>query len=125
GGERPATRAPELHALQVDGAGVVGPGTRVGVDDDEDDEGLEAVAEGDMASDQFARYLCQQITSDLPDKFGSSDDEDEDEDEVAWIRREFDRGSGFDMRAAFGSATVVSHSWSSSGFQSCLQTSVI
>ncbi|CAG8482913.1 23181_t:CDS:10 [Rhizophagus irregularis] len=26
---------------------------------------------GDMASDQFARYLCQQITNDLPDKFGN------------------------------------------------------
>ncbi|KAG0339038.1 hypothetical protein BG004_006971 [Podila humilis] len=40
--------------------------------------------EGDVASDQFARYLCQQITNNLPDKFGSSD-EDEDEDESNWI----------------------------------------
>ncbi|CAI2165053.1 12776_t:CDS:10 [Funneliformis geosporum] len=28
---------------------------------------------GDMASDQFARYLCQQITNDLPDKFDDLD----------------------------------------------------
>ncbi|KAG0013380.1 hypothetical protein BGZ82_002147 [Podila clonocystis] len=40
--------------------------------------------EGDVASDQFARYLCQQITNNLPDKFGSSD-EDEDEEEGNWI----------------------------------------
>ncbi|KAF9373516.1 hypothetical protein CPB97_000486, partial [Podila verticillata] len=39
--------------------------------------------EGDVASDQFARYLCQQITNNLPDKFGSSD-EDEDEEEGNW-----------------------------------------
>ncbi|CAG8736476.1 17448_t:CDS:2, partial [Racocetra fulgida] len=29
----------------------------------------------------FARYLCQQITNDLPDKFGSSDESDDDEEE--------------------------------------------
>ncbi|KAF9915210.1 hypothetical protein BX616_006660 [Lobosporangium transversale] len=40
--------------------------------------------EGDVASDQFARYLCQQITNNLPDKFGSSD-EDEDDEESNWI----------------------------------------
>ncbi|CAO3565586.1 unnamed protein product [Mortierella alpina] len=35
--------------------------------------------EGDVASDQFARYLCQQITNNLPDKFGSSDEDEDDE----------------------------------------------
>ncbi|KAG0257109.1 hypothetical protein BG011_004159 [Mortierella polycephala] len=40
--------------------------------------------EGDVASDQFARYLCQQITNNLPDKFGSSD-EDEDDEEGNWV----------------------------------------
>ncbi|KAG0279590.1 hypothetical protein BGZ95_000788 [Linnemannia exigua] len=40
--------------------------------------------EGDVGSDQFARYLSQQITNNLPDKFGSSD-EDEDDEEGNWI----------------------------------------
>ncbi|KAF9196311.1 hypothetical protein BGZ50_001061 [Haplosporangium sp. Z 11] len=40
--------------------------------------------EGDVASDQFARYLCQQITNNLSDKFGSSD-EDEDDEDGNWV----------------------------------------
>ncbi|KAG0299318.1 hypothetical protein BGZ98_010144 [Dissophora globulifera] len=52
--------------------------------------------EGDVASDQFARYLCQQITNNLPDKFGSSD-EDEDDEEGNWIG-EFGAENEFDMR---------------------------
>ncbi|KAG0215595.1 hypothetical protein BGX31_000819, partial [Mortierella sp. GBA43] len=61
--------------------------------DDNDDEygndtdfigGVGGGHEGDVASDQFARYLCQQITNNLPDKFGSSD-EDEDDEEGNWI----------------------------------------
>ncbi|KAF9115698.1 hypothetical protein BGX27_006804 [Mortierella sp. AM989] len=52
--------------------------------------------EGDVASDQFARYLCQQITNNLPDKFGSSD-EDEDDEEGNWIG-EYDAENEFDMR---------------------------
>ncbi|KAF9931472.1 hypothetical protein FBU30_010088 [Linnemannia zychae] len=67
-----------------------------GNDDDYIDEGDEdygndfiggdigAGHEGDVASDQFARYLCQQITNNLPDKFGSSDEDDDDE-EGNWI----------------------------------------
>ncbi|KAF9439039.1 hypothetical protein BGZ76_001015 [Entomortierella beljakovae] len=76
--------------------------------DDNDDEygsgfmGGDAGAghEGDVASDQFARYLCQQITNNLPDKFGSSD-EDEDDEEGNWIG-EYGAESEFDMRRAGG-----------------------
>ncbi|KAG0367781.1 SIT4 phosphatase-associated protein-domain-containing protein [Gamsiella multidivaricata] len=52
--------------------------------------------EGDVASDQFARYLCQQITNNLPDKFGSSD-EDEDDEDGNWIG-EYGAENEFDMR---------------------------
>ncbi|KAF8939749.1 hypothetical protein BGZ58_008837 [Dissophora ornata] len=52
--------------------------------------------EGDVATDQFARYLCQQIASNLPDKFGSSD-EDEDDDESNWVG-EYGAENEFDMR---------------------------
>ncbi|KAF9581089.1 hypothetical protein BGW38_002020 [Lunasporangiospora selenospora] len=54
--------------------------------------------EGDVASDQFARYLCQQITTNLPDKFGSSD-EDDDDDDGSWIG-EYGGDSDFEMRHA-------------------------
>ncbi|KAG0232730.1 hypothetical protein BGW41_001741 [Actinomortierella wolfii] len=54
--------------------------------------------EGDVASDQFARYLSQQITNNLPDKFGSSD-EDEDEEEGNWIG-EYGAESDFDVHRA-------------------------
>ncbi|KAF9188813.1 hypothetical protein BGZ50_001126 [Haplosporangium sp. Z 11] len=40
--------------------------------------------EGDGTSDQFARYLSQQIASNMSQKFGSSD-EDDDEEEGNWI----------------------------------------
>ncbi|KAF9355926.1 hypothetical protein BGX26_005931 [Mortierella sp. AD094] len=56
--------------------------------------------EGDVASDQFARYLCQQITNNLPDKFGSSD-EDEDDEEGNWIG-EYGAENEFDMRRTGG-----------------------
>ncbi|KAF9912144.1 hypothetical protein EC991_000554 [Linnemannia zychae] len=72
------------------------------IDDNDEDYGNDFIGgdigaghEGDVASDQFARYLCQQITNNLPDKFGSSD-EDEDDDEGNWIgeygaENQFDR----------------------------------
>ncbi|CAJ0896542.1 148_t:CDS:10, partial [Entrophospora sp. SA101] len=71
--------------------------SREGSEDDEDeDDAIEAVADGDMADDQFARYLCQQITNDLPDKFGSSDESDE-EDEP-WMNEDFDKDTDFEMQ---------------------------
>ncbi|KAF9976852.1 hypothetical protein BGZ73_007651 [Actinomortierella ambigua] len=54
--------------------------------------------EGDVASDQFARYLSQQITNNLPDKFGSSD-EDDDEEEGNWIG-EYGPEGDFDVHRA-------------------------
>ncbi|CAG8554022.1 7751_t:CDS:10, partial [Acaulospora colombiana] len=73
-------------------------------DDEEDDNPIETVADGDMASDQFARYLCQQITNDLPDKFCSSDESDDDEE--AWMGDEYDRDE-FEMRGHFGSTNML------------------
>ncbi|KAF8979145.1 hypothetical protein BGZ46_005763 [Entomortierella lignicola] len=73
--------------------------------DDNDEEygngfaGGDSGHEGDVASDQFARYLCQQITNNLPDKFGSSD-EDED-DEGNWIT-EYGAENEFDVRRTGG-----------------------
>ncbi|CAG8442666.1 6534_t:CDS:10 [Ambispora leptoticha] len=56
--------------------------------EDEEDDSIEPTAvpdNGDIASHQFARYLCQQITN--HDKFNSSD-EDEDEDD-SWMGDDF------------------------------------
>ncbi|CAG8748013.1 33261_t:CDS:2, partial [Racocetra persica] len=75
-------------------------------DDDDDDDTSEAVADGDMASDQFARYLCQQITNDLPDKFGSSDESDDDEEE-GWMGDDFDRDVDFEMRGPFSNPNMI------------------
>ncbi|KAF9428928.1 hypothetical protein BGZ94_000492, partial [Podila epigama] len=61
--------------------------------------------EGDVASDQFARYLCQQITNNLPDKFGSSD-EDDDEEEGNWIG-EYGANSDFDAPHANAASGLV------------------
>lgn len=36
--------------------------------------------EEDTQGDQFSRYMSQQMTNDLPDKFGSSDEDDEEDD---------------------------------------------
>ncbi|KAF0417991.1 SAPS-domain-containing protein [Gigaspora margarita] len=70
-------------------------------EDDDDDDTSEAVADGDMASDQFARYLCQQITNDLPDKFGSSDESDDDEEE-GWMG-----DVDYEMRGPFSNPNMI------------------
>ncbi|KAF9120001.1 hypothetical protein BGW39_011745 [Mortierella sp. 14UC] len=61
--------------------------------------------EGDVGSDQFARYLSQQITNNLPDKFGSSD-EDEDDEEGNWIG-EYGADSDFERRRAAAAANTL------------------
>ncbi|KFH63156.1 hypothetical protein MVEG_11193 [Podila verticillata NRRL 6337] len=58
--------------------------------------------DGDVASDQFARYLSQQISNNLPDKFGSSD-EDEDDEEGNWIG-EYGVDNDFERRRAAANA---------------------
>ncbi|KAG0215369.1 hypothetical protein BGX28_000109 [Mortierella sp. GBA30] len=59
--------------------------------------------EGDVASDQFARYLSQQISNNLSEKFGSSD-EDEDDEEGNWIG-EYGVDNDFERRRAAAAAT--------------------
>ncbi|KAF9959870.1 hypothetical protein BGZ70_008739 [Mortierella alpina] len=54
--------------------------------------------EGDVGSDQFARYLSQQISNNLSEKFGSSD-EDEDDEEGNWIG-EYGVDNDFERRRA-------------------------
>ncbi|CAG8596141.1 1259_t:CDS:10, partial [Dentiscutata heterogama] len=94
-------------------------------EDDDGDDTSEAVADGDMASDQFARYLCQQITNDLPDKFGSSDESDDDEEEgwmgnalffnfmaiykiiLIQLSDDFDRDVDFEMRGPFSNPNMI------------------
>ncbi|KAG0378134.1 hypothetical protein BGX24_004634, partial [Mortierella sp. AD032] len=61
--------------------------------------------EGDVGSDQFARYLSQQITNNLPDKFGSSD-EDEDDEEGNWIG-DYGADSDFERRRAAAAANTL------------------
>ncbi|KAF9928215.1 hypothetical protein FBU30_002558 [Linnemannia zychae] len=61
--------------------------------------------EGDVGSDQFARYLSQQIKNNLPDKFGSSD-EDEDDEEGNWIG-EYGAESDFERRRAAAAANTL------------------
>ncbi|KAJ3056073.1 hypothetical protein HK097_008201 [Rhizophlyctis rosea] len=79
-----------------------------GGDSDEEEDEIEGLGtgevyatDGDVSGDQFARYLCQQIVNDLPDRFlggESSDEEDGD-----W-GGEFDpKDIEFDMREAFTS----------------------
>ncbi|KAI9141058.1 hypothetical protein BKA69DRAFT_474152 [Paraphysoderma sedebokerense] len=46
---------------------------------DDDDHALDMTS-GGVENDQFARYLCQQISNDLPDKFGIAEDDDDDDD---------------------------------------------
>ncbi|KAG0039227.1 hypothetical protein BGZ82_009172 [Podila clonocystis] len=58
--------------------------------------------DGDVGSDQFARYLSQQISNNLPDKFGSSD-EDEDDEEGNWIG-EYGVDNDFERRRAAAAA---------------------
>ncbi|KAJ3208156.1 hypothetical protein HDU67_006960, partial [Dinochytrium kinnereticum] len=69
--------------------------TGEGSDEDEDDiggtiGGEAFVADGDVSSDQYARYLCQQIVSDFPDRgiLGVDtvgDAEDVEEGEADWV----------------------------------------
>ncbi|KAG0246779.1 hypothetical protein BGX31_009026 [Mortierella sp. GBA43] len=60
----------------------------------------------DVASDQFARYLSQQITNNMPEKFGSSDEDDDDE-ENNWIG-EYGPDTDFDRRRAAAAAAAAS-----------------
>ena len=55
---------------------------------DDDDEEFEVDGhELDSESDQLARYLCQQIVTDLPHRLGgdSSDDDEEEMNEEKWL----------------------------------------
>ncbi|BFZ60654.1 sporulation-induced protein [Saitoella coloradoensis] len=44
--------------------------------------------DGDLGNDEFARYMSQQITNDLPDKFGSSDEDEDEDDIIGWTSNE-------------------------------------
>ncbi|KAJ3139313.1 hypothetical protein HDU90_000679 [Geranomyces variabilis] len=99
--------------------------------DDEDDDDLNPITatdayigDGDVASDQFARYLCHQIVADLPDRFagieGSDDDDEEEEAAQEWLgtfeSKDFDAREAFDpdnpfpnKRSSFGDDFTSQH----------------
>ncbi|KAJ3120837.1 hypothetical protein HK098_004202 [Nowakowskiella sp. JEL0407] len=53
------------------------------------------VSDGDVASDQFARYLVQQIVNDVPDRFLSGEGDDEEVDR-AWMGEFASKDNEFD-----------------------------
>ncbi|KAG5364642.1 SIT4-associating protein [Yarrowia sp. E02] len=66
-------------------------GNELGEEEAEDDERDGGVVDADEDAkegnpDQFSRYMSQQITGDMPDRFGSSDEDDEDD---VWEERKF------------------------------------
>ncbi|QNQ00687.1 SIT4 phosphatase-associated protein-domain-containing protein [Yarrowia lipolytica] len=68
-----------------------GAGNELGEEEAEDDERDGGVVDVDEDAkednpDQFSRYMSQQITGDMPDRFGSSDEDDEDD---VWEERKF------------------------------------
>lgn len=68
-----------------------GAGNELGEEEAEDDERDGGVVDADEDAkednpDQFSRYMSQQITGDMPDRFGSSDEDDEDD---VWEERKF------------------------------------
>lgn len=84
GGERPQVPAPPQQQMPTSMAWEMGERS---YDVEEDDEELQrrmgqfAMQDETETSDQFANYISQQISNDVPDKFGSSDEEDEDDDQ--------------------------------------------
>ncbi|KAK9470843.1 SIT4 phosphatase-associated protein-domain-containing protein [Dipodascopsis tothii] len=102
GGQRPNSEIPESHMMIT--MDEIGQGDDIDVDeDDDDDESAEVAAEyghednlgidrddeaaasammgHGHASDHWSRYMSQQMTKDIPDRFGSSDEDDEEDDE--------------------------------------------
>ncbi|KAG9290880.1 hypothetical protein G9A89_011030 [Geosiphon pyriformis] len=66
-------------------------------EDSEEDCGIEPSVDTedlpiDTTGDQFARYLTEQITNELPDKFGSSDEEEDEDD--SWADPDYDLPEG-------------------------------
>ncbi|CCH46436.1 SIT4-associating protein [Wickerhamomyces ciferrii] len=64
-------------------------------DDEEDEEGNQNKNED--SGDQFSRYMSQQLTNDLPDKFGSSDEDEEDDDLVGWNNQQVYNSNAMSM----------------------------
>lgn len=58
-------------------------------DDEEGDNNRGNNESDDVEGDQFSRYMSQQLTNDLPDKFGSSDEDEEDDDLVGWNNQQY------------------------------------
>ncbi|KAI8928314.1 SIT4 phosphatase-associated protein-domain-containing protein [Entophlyctis helioformis] len=53
--------------------------TREGSDEEDDSPGRGVAGESETYNDQFARFLCQQLVKDLPDRFLGGDNSDDDE----------------------------------------------
>ncbi|RUS16783.1 SIT4 phosphatase-associated protein-domain-containing protein [Endogone sp. FLAS-F59071] len=73
-------------------------GTNGGGEEDDNEDPMEPVADGDLEKEQFHRYLSKQIAQDpLSDE--------EEEDEGSWMG-EFERDADFDMHGAFTNSSV-------------------
>ncbi|ORZ41363.1 SIT4 phosphatase-associated protein-domain-containing protein [Catenaria anguillulae PL171] len=99
--EDPSTYAGELADIRKEreskplggtrpaGLGAMGGGFEVRRDLGEDEEDAIMEVAGGIGSEQFSRYLCQQITGDWPDKFGAAKDEEGDDGEDAAMDAEW------------------------------------
>ncbi|KNE61312.1 hypothetical protein AMAG_07050 [Allomyces macrogynus ATCC 38327] len=108
GGVRPSA----LGGLSTFTGAAAGAATAA-AEEDEDDSALEVA--GGVSSDQFARYLCQQISGELPDRFGFTvDDDEDDEEDLDWggdlIRSPFTARGGTDSDSIAPSPTKTSFS---------------
>ncbi|KAJ3023801.1 hypothetical protein HKX48_000935 [Thoreauomyces humboldtii] len=118
GGVRPNAGGQQQHIPMVAGVGGSaddgdmprGDNSVTKRDPDEDDDLGSTdvyVGDGDVASDQLARYLCHQIVADLPDRFvgvEGSDDEEEDTGQE-WLgtfeSKDFDAREAYDSDNPF------------------------
>ncbi|KAJ1557274.1 hypothetical protein HK096_008177, partial [Nowakowskiella sp. JEL0078] len=66
------------------------------VNDNGELQGEVYVSEGDVASDQFARYLSQQIVNDVPDRFLPGEGSDDEDDDKEWIGEFESKDIGFE-----------------------------
>ncbi|CAG8472708.1 1665_t:CDS:10 [Paraglomus occultum] len=79
------------------------PSREVSDDSETDEDDLIEPANGPVAHERFAIYLCQQITSELPDQIS---DDSEDSDDEAWMGS--DEGD-IDIRAPYINPAMAEH----------------
>ncbi|KAI8902539.1 SIT4 phosphatase-associated protein-domain-containing protein [Globomyces pollinis-pini] len=81
---------------------------------DIDDAVADRSVHQDAVDDQFARFLCQQLVKDLPDRFMGADSSDEEEDR-RWIGDLDDKDVEFDIGEAIAQDSLFPHKFSRDG----------